>query len=487
LSEASAEDVAGRLSELEALRDQTATMQTWCETLGLEEDAGVDSLEEAITVFQTRKRRVEAERHLEQVRSVLWQPLVETDLGALSERVQELQEVAPDILQEEVAQIMRDIPGLARLAALNQRYWRELFEGSRVAFYPQMSGEDVRSSGVLRKPEAIEAAHAAADREKTLNEGLAAALVRWNAVQIPLENGRLGDISPLLADIEAARAAQPRSADSREATDFVDRLNEIDGVLRVWSAAQRNYDLVGAFFQAVTPAASDFVMIRRRWDAVMRHAATARAVVQMLAFPDVLETLRDVNNGLLRLTQTALDAVPGLRAREPRLALLSDWEVISAFGNPRKYVGLCFASPLVLEENRIGGFVGLPFPRYVHITRFDDTVAAVAKAEAAAFMALYKAAESDQTRLTSFPGQIATLVLTVTFALEVDECFNDFQNNVHAFRMQETRLQTRLGKFAALAASGTTGAGPLVVELENELLVLKWATQDGAFWAAYPK
>ena len=384
---------------------------------------------------------------------------------------------------------------------MQPHHWNKLFESCEQpnVYYPQIKIDELISFRILEKKKEIESISITSQGESRLESEYQDLLSKWKEVKLPLLEGHIpseeslliGDIYPILYEITDSQLRMQRML----AIPFVlglkdsiislnQNLDHFSNVLTSWKVFQSNWTLISSFFSKssnksdLTHLESQFTQVKRRWGSIIRHTIEDYSIFKICSYPSILETIKENNTLLENLLSGILKCIDMKRFQFPRLFFLSDDDVLTLFSTSnfsifnRTLSGLfMFISSLEsfsldgsnldnditsnhdfnrIKVHSILGENGdsLPLSRVLLCSNSTESWCntLVELMKSSMHNALEKSISNFQQEISpewifSNSLHLILIVLNVIYTRDVEECFNNFENNIHSFTTYEKHLK----------------------------------------------
>lgn len=407
------------------------------------------------------------------------------------------------MLDDMYERLCKIVPYIEQLVVLSEskmhiRHWNNLFEqcGQPNSYYAQIKIDELITLGVLNEKEIVKEIASTAKGESQLETDFQAIQQRWQEVKVPIqetstksvENLLLGDIDRLYSDISDTQIElnqmllYPYAQGIGDAIlQFSSQLENYAKIMDSWETFQSNWVLLNPFFsqeetKRILPQLSNrFSVVKRRWQTLIHHTLENQTLIHVCSFPSLLEILTENNKTMESLLQSSLKFIETKRESCPRLYFMSDSEVITLFSisNFRTFTQLL--SKLFMDINyfksvaqddgqgmksnshsfsrlRIMG-IGtnqnnvLNFTKAVQCLGSIDTwvkniIGMMQTSVKDSVLNAIKTYSADKINdwVKNYPTSICQLAINILYTMQIDECFNNFENNVHSFAQYKERL-----------------------------------------------
>lgn len=401
------------------------------------------------------------------------------------------------------------------LGKMQKVHWDKLFLVCGLAnkYNTQVRIIDLIDSGVLKNTTEIERITQESRGEAELEHEFSGILQRWKEIQLPLLDKQvktddsllLGNIEPIYQKIIDSQLSLKRMLTLPFTKNIRDRIIDLSQtletygtILEQWSVFQANWLVLQAFFSldgakdVLSKESETFSMIKRRWMSLIRYAMEDTTMVHVASFPSIVDHLKESNHcceSILSLLDKYLEYK---RKKLPRLYLLSNEEILSLYSTPdftefsRQLVKIfMYVSSFDLHIQKSGdiithqkvtntqnftalriiGIIGqnsesLSLTKYVACTTtIEDWVSTLIQSMKDSVRQSYidslknYRSGSLTNWIMTIGTYIAALVVHSSFANEVEECFQNFDNNPMSFLNYEKILNSRITEITNLLST----------------------------------
>lgn len=398
---------------------------------------------------------------------------------------------------------------------MQTHHWNTLFEscGRQNAYYSQIKIEELITLGILQQREKIIQVTSTSQGESRLEHSFQAINSHWQEVHIPLldlqekkdDELMLGNLDSLFAQI----ADTQEQLDQMLAVPFVQgikdhvlslsfKLENIAKILDEWLIFQSNWPLLYRLFnnediKNVLPACvQKFQIVRKRWQLIIKHTLEDTFLFVVCAFPQLYDILKENNNTLQWILSQVHKYIDTKRALMPRLYFLSNQEVLSMITTDdfqvfnqtiaKMFMHIKNFDSNVIDEKdtsdgtilpfngifskfRLTGLVGddgdtLPFTKPIQLSgdvdewgpRVIEAMQLSVRDSIGSSIARFTSS-SMKDWIPTVSTHIAILTLQVSFAREIQECFNNTDNPARAFSAYEQVLQSKVLEISSVMSS----------------------------------
>ncbi|OHS96659.1 Dynein heavy chain family protein [Tritrichomonas foetus] len=407
-----------------------------------------------------------------------------------------------DEMYEKLSRIIPFLDQLKVLSEsqMHFRHWNSLFNqcGQANTYYAQIKIDELISLGILNETEKIKTIASTAKGESQLETDFQAVTARWQEVKLPLLESQpkaedsllLGDLNSLFQEIYDTQITLnqmllfPYVQGIKDSIlQFSNSLESYAKIMDAWSTFESNWVILSPFFsqdatkEILPHQANRFTMVKRRWVSLVRHTLENTSLVHVCSFPSLHEMLIENNKTMQNLLQSVTKFIDVKRTIMPRFYFLSDAEILKLFSTLdfnifQQYLRKIFMKVRAFktqsqEENnqtngvnklqefsrlRILGLMGdgknfLKFVKNVQcigsIENWINNLVETMK------ISLRESVSNALTSFTQTPlkswikaysTSVCLLVFQIKYATEIDECFNNFENNVHSFTEYQKKL-----------------------------------------------
>jgi len=416
-------------------------------------------------------------------------------LNALNERTSASSGILSSLITKvsEFLQIFDQVIMLTN-AKMQFNHWNRLFEdcGHPKAYYGQIKIEELISYGILNNKDRIEKITTISQGESELEAEYVEIEKQWKQIHLPILESQsksddyliLGDLSHLYQKIADSQISLHRMLLVPYAHDVKDKISNLSTTLDTfskifdaWSIFQSNWVILSSFFssedtvKSLPVESNRFVVVHRRWLSLVRHARENTLLFHVLSFPSLLEMMLENNSFLEYILVSLLKHIDNKRIIFPRLFFISNDEVLTLmssldfercnyiFSKMFMHMRCLEVHPLdntelLLQKNftvqnfqrfKVFGFTGesgdiLLFTKNVTCTgsveQWGSIIIDTMKSSVQSLLSesLYKYHHSQLFDwINSIPIYHIILTLQISFTREIEECFNNFENNVHTF------------------------------------------------------
>jgi len=390
-------------------------------------------------------------------------------------------------------------------------HWNKLFDecGQSNAYYAQIRIDELITLGILQRKEQIETISITAQGEARLESEYQSLLHRWKEIRLPiLPNPKqipdtlvLGNTYPILAEIYDSQLQIHRMLSVPFVIGLKDSIMSLSSslehfaqVLEVWKVFQSNWSIVSTFFlksdssEKSNSLAAQFNIVKRRWISLLRHSLDDTSLFNVCSFPSILEMLKENNLILENLLSGILKYIDNKRLLFPRLFFLCDDDVLTLFSTNSfevfsRIISCVFMNVKGFNTNYLeqsesdifindtnSGFGRIRVYSMVGITgdilHFSKGLAVTSSTESWCNTLVDTMKSSMHSILSdcyhgffhssihewimNFPFHIVIISLYAVFSRDIDECFNNFENNVHTFKNYEKTLSNRVKSVLSL-------------------------------------
>ena len=401
-----------------------------------------------------------------------------------------------DDVSEKLSLIVPHLDSIDKLSSgkMSFNHWSKLFEycGHPKGYYAQIKIDEMLQLHIFDNRDAINNISEIAQGESQLSSEFAILLQHWKEVKIPLEESQLitedslmiGDIGPILGDIDDAKIQVQRMLEGeyvqgvkQQVLSLGTMLENFSQVLKAWKAFQNNWIVLSVFFakeetkRLFVQLSSQFVAVRRRWMSLVRHAADNTTLYHICEYPSLLETLREINQSLMNILDGVLKLIDNKRRIFPRLFFLSNSEVLRLFSTTdfdvfNKIVSRVFMCTKRLEvhnlegnetevtknsseqsfnRTKIYGILGESGETLIlsktivcngGIETWGQSLIEMMRQSVSQSITdgIYKYKNSESTCwFETIPSYTLFIVYQIMFNRDIEECFDNFENNVRSF------------------------------------------------------
>ncbi|EAX91539.1 Dynein heavy chain family protein [Trichomonas vaginalis G3] len=398
---------------------------------------------------------------------------------------------------------------------MQTHHWNTLFEscGRPNAYYSQIKIDELISLGILQQKEKIQQITSTSQGESRLEHSFQAINSHWQEVHIPLldiqdkkeDELMLGNLDSLFAQI----ADTQEQLDQMLSVPFVQgikdhvlslsfKLENIARILDEWLIFQSNWPLLSRLFnnddiKSVLPACvQKFQIVKKRWSLIIKNTLEDTLLFVVCAFPQLHDILKENNNTLQWILSQVHKYIDTKRALMPRLYFLSNQEVLNMITTDdfqvfnstiaKMFMHIKNFDSNVIDEKdtsdgsilpfngifskyRLTGLVGddgdtLPFTKPVQISgdvdewgpRVIEAMQNSVKDSIGSSIARFTSS-SMKDWIPTVSTHIAILTLQVSFAREIQECFNNTDNPARAFSAYEQVLQSKIVEISSVMSS----------------------------------
>lgn len=412
-----------------------------------------------------------------------------------------------------VEQITPFLDQLEMLASgkMQLHHWNKLFTdcGQSNAYYGQIKIDELISLGILGEREKIAAITSTSQGESQLEMEFQVINNEWKTKEIPLLEGQvkgedqllLGDTTELFQEIADTQIKLQNMLNipfvqgiKENILTLSSTLETIAQILESWKGFQLNWQILSVIFSnedisTVLPQSHNkFMMVKRRWINIVRHANANPTLHHICSYPTLLDLLHENNNSLTQILLSLEKYLDYKRGNFPRLFFLSNDEVLRMISTNDFSIVCQVVVKLFMniksidfqsqdsfeaqirqatnEQNfqriKIFGLVGedgssFQFTRHVQcggpieqwLSQLVDFMKSSVRDNIINATQSYQSMPIDKWVVT-VPTYIAILVAYISFSREIDECFNNFENNIRVFSEYETKL---IEKYKILCAA----------------------------------
>lgn len=414
-----------------------------------------------------------------------------------------------DDLSEKIDTIVPYLEVLETLAnsKMNYNHWNILFEmcGHPKGYFQQIKIDELMQQGILAETAKIEDITATALGENQLEQEFKLLLQHWKEVKMPLDETQtktddtlmIGDIREILKEIEGGKNTVQQMLSGQyvqglkpQVLSLGATLDTFSNVLIAWKAFQENWIVLNVFFSKKDNAAplqslsSQFIGVRRRWMSLVRHASENLTLFHICEFPSILEMLRENNEFLITIMKGVLKFIDIKRYIFPRLFFLGNNEVMrlftttdfeqfnSIFSKMFMHVQRFETHSLDAPDTDVMKNAEQSFPRIKiygmqgtsgdqlllmkpincagGVETWGDQVLEQMTASVSNSLqdALYKYKNVKDGLWFANVSIYSMVIITLCqFTREIEECFDNFENNVRTFTDYRTKLKDHIRKY----------------------------------------
>ncbi|OHT04291.1 Dynein heavy chain family protein [Tritrichomonas foetus] len=383
-------------------------------------------------------------------------------------------------------------------------HWNRLFEecGQPNSYYGQIKIEELISLGILKEKDTITVITSTAQGESQLEAEFQEINNKWKEVEIPLlevpeaktdENILIGSITGILSEIADSQIVLykmlqlPYVQGIKENVQALSsKLETNASILEEWMIFQKNWIMLCPIFasdsiKSVLPqCVNRFGIVKRRWLSLVRHTASNMTLFHICSFPALLEMLKENNNTIDSILSTIFKYLDTKREIVPRLYYLSNDEVMTMistndFSVINKQLVKLFMNIETVDSRqqdakdvrsmtesqnfqriKIYGLTGkygdsLPFARPIQcVGPCENWINQLIEGMKISFRENLASSLQNffqqplRTWLEGIPSNIAIIALNVQFTNEIQECFNNFENDIRTFQNYRNTLEDRI-------------------------------------------
>lgn len=394
---------------------------------------------------------------------------------------------------------------------MHNHHWNKLFEEccESKSYHEQIKIDELLDYGVLAEKEKIRAITTISKGEAQLESEFKLLLSKWKEVRLPIlySNVRAEDSlllensDKLLLEIDDAQIEIQRMIRS----PFVQRLKQqvinmestlrgFTSLLKSWQEFQSMWIVLSVFFasdetrQSMPQLVEIFNNVRRRWIIIVKHTLENTRLWYVSEFPSIIEIMRENSSMLSHVFQMTHKYLDSKRHCFPRLFFLSNDDVMTLFSTVEfetfnHIISKIFVRVKELESHTLEqmdsemskntifqNFSGI---KISGIKGWNGDVLTLNKAVSCAgsletwcpqLITTMKHTVQNQLdealkKYRTFPPieffqtatiHLITLVLHIHFAREIQECFNNFENNIRTFSDYAKLIQTQIINLAKM-------------------------------------
>ncbi|KAK8898650.1 hypothetical protein M9Y10_000942 [Tritrichomonas musculus] len=410
-----------------------------------------------------------------------------------------------DEMYEKLCRIIPLLDQLKALSEskMHYRHWKKLFEqcGQPNTYYAQIKIEELVSLGVLNEFDRIKEITSTAKGESQLETDFQAITARWSEVKIPILKSQsksedsllLGDMNSLFQEIADTQISltqmllYPYAQGVKDSIlQFSNQLEQYAKILDAWSVFQSNWVILSPFFaqdetKKILPhQTSKFSMVKRRWVSLVRHTLEDTSLVHVCSFPSLQEMLSENNKTMEILLQSSMKFIDAKREIMPRLYFMSDSEAMQLFsttdfsvffnrlrkmfmkiqtfrtvaqddmGQIKESHALTFSRLRIMGLNGSSKLNFLKFvknvqcngPIEIWTNNLIEMMRVSLRESVLDAINTYKTTSLNEW-IKMYPTSVSLLAIQTLYTYEIDECFNNFENNVHTFKEYKQRLMNK--------------------------------------------
>lgn len=389
---------------------------------------------------------------------------------------------------------------------MHRHHWAYLFEecGQPNGYYDQIKIEELISFGILKEKEKIATITSTAQGEEQLEAEFQEINNYWKSVEIPLLDipeaktdetiliGPTNEILNKIADTQCTLYKMlqiPYVKGIKENILSLSSALERDAsILEEWQIFQKNWLILQPIFsfgsiKSILPqCVNRFGIVKRRWALLIRHCSSSMTLFHVCSFSALLEMIRENNSSLDSILASLHKYLDSKREVVPRFYFLSNNEVITListndFSVFNRHIVKIFMNIHSLDSRqsdatdvrsmtesqnfqriKIVGLRGkfgdsLQFSKPVSCTGpCESWVNQVIETMRISFreslaLSIKNVENMDLIKWYQESSlNMAVVTLNVLFTNEIQECFNNFENDIHTFSNYQNVLEERIRK-----------------------------------------
>lgn len=398
---------------------------------------------------------------------------------------------------------------------MHTRHWESLFElcGHKGEYSISVTIQNMLDNDILSNEEIINEIEKTSLSESQLDNEFQMISAHWGEVTVPFldhpskvdDQLLLGDLSNLLNSIKITSEKLNKMLSNRFVKGIEKQVLKLSKAMALfmnifdqWQIFQNNWKTVSTLFsqgivrQQLPHQTTRYEIIRKKWQDIIQHSLTDNKIFHVCSYTNMLEDFIENNKSLEIILDGISEFLNSKRELIPRLYFLSNHEVLTLLSTKdfaiftkqiikimMKVQRLDFntsdENESTLTESELEGcnFIGLkifgvvgedgdtlPFTNAIQcpgsvdhwMPQIFEMMEMSTKESLSISLARFASSSLTDWAMT-VSCSIAMLTLQISFARDVEDCFNNLEANPRSFSHFETKLKHQIHDLVQLMSS----------------------------------
>ncbi|OHT01147.1 Dynein heavy chain family protein [Tritrichomonas foetus] len=417
---------------------------------------------------------------------------------------------------------------------MQNRHWEMLFEkcGHKGKYTIEITIQFMLEKGILSHADLITDITTTSLGESQLENEFQAISTHWADVTVPFidppqnteDQLLLGELGNLLADIHDTSEKLNAMLVNRfvkgiktQVFELCQSMDQFTKIFDQWQIFQGNWTTISSLFKqaavrhALPHQTTRFEVLRKNWIAIVQHALSDNKIFSVCSYPTLLEDFIENNKSLEVILETIPTYLETKREAIPRLYFLSNDEVLTLLSTSDFTVFTQHFVKIMMHIQRFDShtsdapdgvssdqsaregcnFVGLkvfgvvgedgdslPFVNAINCSGpIDYWIPQIFEmmelsTKDALTISLSRFASSSMTEwVMTVSSYIATLTLLISFARDVDDCFNNLEANQRVFLHFEQEMKHHIHDLMSMMSTPLSASEQMKITSVLNLLL----------------